>query len=69
MKIQAAAAVLKMKRNFIENVVEAFSETVPFTDSHPISKFVGVIRVAGEKPVALFIKSHQPVAYDELVLD
>ena len=69
MKVQEAVAVLVMERDFIENVMEAFGQTVLFTDSHPIGKFVGVIRVAGEKSVALFIKSHQPITYNELVLD
>jgi len=68
MKSHEAAAVEKAEKSFIESVADSFSE-VPFDALHTIRKFVGVIKFAGQKPFALFIKSHQPVAYDELVLD
>ena len=67
MKDHKAATVRKSEQFFIESVVKSFSE-VPFDASRSIRKFVGVIKVAGQKPIALFIRSHRPVIYDELVL-
>ncbi|OGY43160.1 MAG: hypothetical protein A3B89_00710 [Candidatus Buchananbacteria bacterium RIFCSPHIGHO2_02_FULL_40_13] len=68
MNVQEAATVQRAEKSLIASMAKAFPQ-IPFSLKHPIPKFVGVIQVQGQLPIALFIKSHQPVLYDELILD
>lgn len=68
MKKREANFIRKMEKRFSE-IVRRFFPNVPFDKSYPPEKFVGVAKVKGQKPIALFVKSNQPVCYDEVVLD
>lgn len=59
--------IIRMKEKFSKIVTRLFPD-VPFDELHPPEKFVGLIKVKGQRTIALFIKSHQPIQYDEIVL-
>lgn len=62
-----ARFISRMREKFSQLVQKAFPN-LPFDKFHPPEKFVGLIQVEGQRPIALFIKSNQPVAYDELII-
>lgn len=62
------ARLVRKRENELYDLITKIFPNVPFNRYHRPEKFIGIMQVQGQKPVALFIASHQPIIYAELVV-
>lgn len=67
MKPDELKAISKFQNKFAAMIRKSFPQ-VPFDQYNLPGKFIGIIQVRDQKPIALFIKSHKPLLYTEVVL-
>ncbi|MDO8668826.1 MAG: hypothetical protein Q7K65_00850 [Candidatus Buchananbacteria bacterium] len=68
MKENEVNFILKFQTQFSQ-LVRTLFPLVPFDESHPPEKFIGLIKVSGQKPIALFTTPDKPKYCKEMILE